>query len=501
VLSVFNTAAITIAQRDSAQDQQLPNASSIQGLAPDEWLKAVVKGADSKSPRWRHLLLLGGILLGFEGQNRKTLPQNLRKKLESAIVKAVAFALDEIEHFPTIAAHTVVLVLNYTFELLSDWERSQINYDRLLPLFINTAFSSSEGLESGYFLGVIDHDFREVEGKKFAWLEPSPSFQKIQSILSSPLVGGLGPLSRLVAHAVENVRDPGLVIHAMDRLLDFSRTLTVQWRLNKLSEIDPSEETEFLEQTSLQKTLPTLWRLLRTSLFSIVIVLRAVLSRTLNDPILGHDRREYLPILRPKAIFELTSHRPDAPSLATNSLHILRNLSFVTARLGQNASSQHTFVFLAAIDLLAQYQDLSQRFLEAIKPSESGRIPAHPVERCLDLFFLNTAEHFTLVLTPEVNEKLLISAALPYLASGGNNNLLEIFEAAHSVVLAVLAAPRSADMAATHLPYYVGTLFNVGGLSNHCLASVFLMLTRFYRSSRRISPPVNSDSPSKPSSK
>jgi hypothetical protein len=306
VLSVFNTAAITIAQRGSAQDQQLPNAPSIQGLAPDEWLKAVVKGADGKSPRWRHLLLLGGVLLGFEGQNRKTLSLHLRKKLESAIVKAVAFALDEIELSPTIAAHTVVLVLNYTFELLSDWERSQINYDRLLPLFIDAAFSSSEGLESGYFLGVIDHDLREVEGKKFAWLEQSPSFQKIQSILSRPLVGGLGPLSRLVAHSVENVRDPGLVIHAMDRLLDFSRTLTVQWRLNKLSEIDPSEETEFLEQASLQKTLPTLWRLLRTSLFSIVIVMRAVLSRVLNDPVLGHDSREYRLILLSGTMFELT---------------------------------------------------------------------------------------------------------------------------------------------------------------------------------------------------
>ena len=159
-------------------------------------------------------------------------------------------------------------------------------------------------------------------------------------------------------------------------------------------------------------------------------------------------------------LFKLTSLSIGGPFIARDTLHILRNLSFISTRIGQN-SSQYTFVNLAAVDILSQYPQISEQFLETIKPVENGEIPAHPVERCLDLFFLNTAEHFTLVLTPEVNERLLISAAIPYLASGGNNNLMEIFEAAHSVVLSVLAAPRSADMAAKHLPFYIDTLFNV----------------------------------------
>lgn len=150
-----------------------------------------------------------------------------------------------------------------------------------------------------------------------------------------------------------------------------------------------------------------------------------------------------------------------APFLASKSLKILRNLSFISSRIGHNSTSQFVFVNLTSLDILTQYPELAQEFLESIRPSENGLIPEHPVDRCLDLFFLNTAEHFTLVLSPDVNERLLISAAMPYLAAGGNNNLLEIFEAAHSVVLAVLAAPKSADMAAKHLPYYVDTLFNV----------------------------------------
>lgn len=143
------------------------------------------------------------------------------------------------------------------------------------------------------------------------------------------------------------------------------------------------------------------------------------------------------------------------------SLHILRNLYFITSRAGQNSSSQYSFVNLVAIDILAQYPDLAENFLRTIKPIELGNIPDHPLERSLDLFFLNTAEHFALTLPPQTNEELVISAATPYLAAGGNNHLLEIFEAAHSVVLAVFSAPQNADVTAKHLPFYVDTLFTV----------------------------------------
>lgn len=64
-------------------------------------------------------------------------------------------------------------------------------------------------------------------------------------------------------------------------------------------------------------------------------------------------------------------------------------------------------------------------------------------------------------MSPEVNEDLAIAAVLPYLAAGGNNYLLEIFEAAHSVMLAVLAAPQSAHLASKHMPFYVDALFKV----------------------------------------
>lgn len=464
VLSVFNTAAIGILQNESSEDPRAPYAR--RGLSRDAWVKAVINGADEKSPRWRHVLLLGGVLLGFESQNRQGLSRNLRRKVESALVRATNLALQENPALDGFGGYAITMVLNYTFELLSDLHRDQIHYDQLLPRMIHVMFfSSEEGLGSAYFLGAVDREIVEARvSKKFVWSPTSTTYKNVKDISSRPLIASLGPLSRLIAHAMENVKDPDIVAGAMTSLNDFVRTLLVQWRQNKLSEVDPSEETEFLDAESLKVTIPDLWKLLRPIMFSAVIILRAVLGRVLNDRTLATGNGMYFVsifvTLARMTKTTLTGHTV-APFIAIQSLHILRNLYFVTSRTGQASSSQYSFVNLVAIDILAQYPDLAENFLRTIKPIEMGQIPPHPLERCLDLYFLNTCEHFALVVSPLANEELIIAAATPYLAAGGNNHLLEIFEAAHSVVLAAFSAPQNATITAKHLPFYVDNLFAV----------------------------------------
>jgi hypothetical protein len=288
ILSVFNTAAVGILQNEASDEPRAPYTR--RGLDREAWVKAVISGADDKSPRWRHMLLLGGVLLGFEAQNRQGLSQTLRGKVESALVRATQLALEENTSLDGAGGFAITMVLNYTFELLSDWHRSQINYDRLLPLMIHATFFSSEGLGSAYFVGAIDREI--VEGralKKFGWSATSATYQNVKDILSKPLVGSLGPLSRLIAHAMENATDPNIVSDGMGSINDFVRILLVQWRQNKLSEVDASEETEFLDPESLKSTIPDLWRLLRSIMFSAVIILRAVLGRVLNDRVLAAD--------------------------------------------------------------------------------------------------------------------------------------------------------------------------------------------------------------------
>ncbi len=164
------------------------------------------------------------------------------------------------------------------------------------------------------------------------------------------------------------------------------------------------------------------------------------------------------------------------------TLHALRHLYFISSRLGPNSFSAHVFVFLTSIDILSVYPKHVEAFLTDIQPHHLGQLPAHPLDRTLDHFFLNTAEHFTLVLPSAVAEDLLVAAANPYLNSTTgkgsarpqanlavgrshensepNSNLREIFEAAHSVALAVLSAPQNVELAARIFPFYIDALLN-----------------------------------------
>ncbi|KZF21586.1 putative peroxisomal membrane protein Pex17 [Xylona heveae TC161] len=436
ILGVFHSASRVILNHEHTQQ-----GYHLTTLNKEEWVKAVARGADEKSPRWKHTLVLGGLLLGFESHERQGLPAALRRLLEGAIVKASNLALVQAAEEEQLGTHCIGWVLNHTFDLLPEVEKAAIDYDLLLPVLINTAFASPEGLRSGYFLGVIDVDVSQVKEGKFTWPATSSTFKQIQQMSASPILSSLGSVSRLIAHSIANVRDPALIRAAMEELFGFSRTLLTQWRQNKLSQIDVSEESIFLENSTMTKTLPVLWQTLKAAMFAIIIVLNAAIGRMLSDPLLATD--------------------DCAPLIASQTLHSLRNLYFLSSRLGATSLSQHVFVFLAAIDILSRYPMHVEAFLSEIQPAELGNIPRHPLDRCLDLFFLNTAEHFTLVISPKMNEDLLIASAIPYLASGGNNNLLEIFEAAHSVMLAVLAAPQSASIASNHLPFYVDALFKV----------------------------------------
>lgn len=145
-------------------------------------------------------------------------------------------------------------------------------------------------------------------------------------------------------------------------------------------------------------------------------------------------------------------------------LNILRHLCFISTRLGTDTLTEYTFVYLAAIDILSQYPMSAGAFLKKIQPSEIGKIPRHPLDRSMDLFFLTAAEHLSSILDASVAEELLTPAASPYLITDGDPRLLPIFEAAHGVMLNVLAAPHNADLAASQIEPYASLLIQVARL-------------------------------------
>lgn len=251
----------------------------------NEWAIAVVKGTDGGgSPRWRQLCVLAGLLIGFEGRN--TISASLRRKIESATVKAVNLALQEGETASGLAGNSVAVVLSHVFDLLSDVEKMNLDHDLLLPILYQPPFFSKDGLHSGYFLSGIDADISQRGGMKFEWSSKSSTYAQCQRIATSPLISSLGSLSRVTAFSVEHVQNVDLLSTMVNDLAAFTRSLCVQWRQNKLSEIDVTEEASFLTDDTTKTTLPVLWRILRSSMFAIVIILRALLGRVLGDPMM-----------------------------------------------------------------------------------------------------------------------------------------------------------------------------------------------------------------------
>lgn len=113
------------------------------------------------------------------------------------------------------------------------------------------------------------------------------------------------------------------------------------------------------------------------------------------------------------------------------------------------------------MDVLGAYPADVESFLRNIQPTQVGTAAAHPLDRTLDLFFLNTTEHFTLILPVHITADLLVPTVTAYLAAGGKGPLLPVFEAAHSVTLAVFSAPQNAQTTIGNLPFYIDSLFKV----------------------------------------
>ncbi|KAL8738552.1 MAG: hypothetical protein Q9181_000659 [Wetmoreana brouardii] len=404
VIDVFSSSSGRLLR--SEQTSHFPEPSDGQrNLSTNDWTAAIMKGTAEGSPWSRKVLVFTGLLQGFKIHGGHGLNMGQGTKLRVALVKAINLSLRSETQRSPITDLSMVVALSQVFDLLDVQEKTALDHDSLLPMLVWAIFSSSEGLHQGYFLSTIDADVIEGAGKKFDWSTKSHSYLQLQFTATGPLIAALGRLSRLMAFSVGRVKDVVLLVRILQILTEFSRSLSIQWRQNKLSEIDISEETVFLADETLRMPLPLLWRVLRSCLYAIIIILIPYTDRLLyNDLSIKDD---------------------------------------------------------AAADVLSQYPVCSEAFLREIQPTDCGIIPQHPLDRCLDLYFLNTAEQLALVLDTKAASDLLVVAASPYLGVDSDQRLLEAFEAAHSVMLAVIAAPHNVSLAISQFESYTKVLFQV----------------------------------------
>ena len=204
-------------------------------------------------------------------------------------------ALHEKECEDPLAAKTVAVVLSHVFDHLGGDHKAGLDHDLLLPKLYHPVLSDKEGLHSGYFLSTMDTDVMASAPTKFDWSTKSSTYVRMQRMVSGPLIASLGSISRLIAFSAENVGNVDLLAVVIEDFSAFARCLCVQWRQNKLSEIDITEETVYLTDETLETTLPLLWRVLKSSMFLTVITLRSILARVLGDSRLPMDMRKWPP--------------------------------------------------------------------------------------------------------------------------------------------------------------------------------------------------------------
>ena len=254
-----------------------------EGLKTEDWIRATVKGADDRSEKWKHILVLAGLLNGAKAVPNHGLREKLKQSLGHATVAVGNLVLRDttMNKAEGMVDYVMALALGNCFDLLTESERWQIDVGKLLPVLIQAMYFSTEGLWHGYFLGILDPDIVQVGKNSFNWSSKSATFFQTQLISSSPIVSSFGPLSRLAAFCLDITPDFSLLLKTTEALAAFSRSLCVQWRQSKLSEVDVAEESTFLAREALTITLPVLWQLLKAAMFSVVIMQSSLLGRIL----------------------------------------------------------------------------------------------------------------------------------------------------------------------------------------------------------------------------
>lgn len=444
VVGIYSTAAVHV-QRYERENAELPwgQKPAGGGLACEPWARAVAKGADDRSPRWKHLLVLTGLLMGLEGRETGTFfPSGLRATLEQAVVTAANLALQHPAPGQDLPGHAVVLALSYAFPMLSEHAKRSLNANLLLPAAIH-AMMGPEGFQNAQFLRALSAG--NVAGQETFYRPIPGSFDQIEQLESRPLAKNMGPLSRLAAFAVQHAADPNLVLQAQDQLLFFSDELLERWRQCFFASIDESTEAAVLAPEMLQGHWAMLWQLLRKIMYTVVATLQPIVARCLLDP---HLR-----------------NAATAPRIATKTLLALRSLCFISSRQGADAFQVYTFTYLTSIDILTRSPDACVSFLQRIQPpplQEQSPTALTPLDQVLMLFYLNTAEHLPLSLPTPAAEGLVLAVATAHLASPvpGPPTAFSVplYEAAHATVLSALSCPQHAPLAITTIPFYVDEL-------------------------------------------
>ncbi|KIM41760.1 hypothetical protein M413DRAFT_445001 [Hebeloma cylindrosporum] len=429
--------------------------SSLQTMA-GQWVSDVLKGVHGGHPVLR-LASCSGLLLGVEdlrigesGEKGEGIDVgNARSGVENETVVALAEVMDTYAY----AAGTVppgveewekefqpagqdilslVLILaSQSLPLVEEKKRKALPLPILARLLTATISST---FKSGTFLSSISASVT-LSPQHQVHISPStPLVQTLQSMSSSPLTISIASISKLTANVLELLIDSPSSSRLNEGMDTISETLDVLRELAKQVERDwiacplASCTDRDIAQDS-KETTKSMWTVLKTLLFSNVMLAEAVLSASVY--------------LRPG------SSRITPASLALQTLHILSHLSFIISEFGGVTTTTQGFehlkkTFYLALDILAHGDGEQGMKAEAYVQqscfalnSQRAESAATAPRQAKQAFVLASIEQLVPVLSDKCIRDWVWGVCYPHLSDPTHR---QTYESAHSVILAIFAS-------------------------------------------------------------
>jgi hypothetical protein len=101
-------------------------------------------------------------------------------------------------------------------------------------------------------------------------------------------------LAKLAGCAIQEAHDVRAVHALLDSIQKVSNTMASQWKTNRLSEVPMSEEAQLVEEESLKATVPVVWQILKTVLFTTTVILQALTTRVIQNPVFCGKESKFL---------------------------------------------------------------------------------------------------------------------------------------------------------------------------------------------------------------
>ncbi|KAI6167446.1 hypothetical protein EDD17DRAFT_1846589 [Pisolithus thermaeus] len=226
----------------------------------------------------------------------------------------------------------------------------------------------------------------------------APAFQDVHKVSSSPAMSNMGSLSRLCPRSISLFVDhrPKLALqHVQEtflRLESISRSMELGWSSTDLADA-VDESIAAPETRSLSESV---WTIPKILLFSTIMITEAGLSAVVYVP-------------------------PETDSVVRD-----------------NAFPELKRAFYLALDILAEHKAESEHFVQQLCEElwSNAYVLSHPVQRAKKAFGLSAIEQLIPVLAASTIVAFVLPFCSPHL---GDARHRDIFEAAHSVVLAILS--------------------------------------------------------------